>query len=49
MIIPDAPRAITKLSQIGYCRLSEFWYLGRRPKYDDNGNFLKDDNFQGRS
>ncbi|MCW5206569.1 Abi family protein [Desulfobulbus sp. F5] len=56
MIIPDEARAIRKLSQIGYYRLSGFWYPCRCPKFDDNGNFLKDsqtglpvrdDRFQG--
>lgn len=31
-----------KLSQIGYYRLSGFWYPCRRPRFDDKGNFLKD-------
>lgn len=42
MIIPDEAQAIRKLSQIGYYRLSGFWYPCRRPRYDDWGNFLKD-------
>jgi abortive infection bacteriophage resistance protein len=42
MIIPDEDRAVRKLSQIGYYRLSGFWYPCRRPKFDGNGKFLKD-------
>ena len=42
MIIPDEARAIRKLSQIGYYRLSGFWYPCRRPKFVENGKFLKD-------
>ncbi len=42
MIIPDEARAIRKLSQIGHYRLSGFWYPCRRPKFDNDGNFLKD-------
>lgn len=42
MLVPDEARAIRKLSQIGYYRLSGFWYPCRRPKYDQHGNFLKD-------
>jgi len=42
MIIPDKPKAIRKLSQIGYYRLSGFWYPCRCPKFDGDGKFLKD-------
>jgi len=42
MVIPDKPKAIRKLSQIGYYRLSGFWYPCRSPKFDDDGKFLKD-------
>ncbi|MCI5194369.1 MAG: Abi family protein [Candidatus Electrothrix sp. AU1_5] len=42
MIIPDEARAMRKLSQIGYYRLSGFWYPCRRPKFDNDGKFLKD-------
>ena len=43
MIISDEARAVRKLSQIGYYRLSGFWYPCRRPKRDENGRYLKDE------
>ncbi len=43
MVIDDVDRATRKLSQIGYYRLSGFWYPCRRPKIDDNGDYLKDE------
>ena len=55
MIIPDEERAKRKLSQIGYYRLSGFWYPCRKGKRDENGDYVKDpksklpireDNFQ---
>lgn len=55
MIILDEDRAIRKLTQIGYYRLSGFWYPCRRPLFDEKGKYLKDpvtkmpvrdDNFQ---
>ncbi len=42
MIIPDDDRAKRKLSQIGYYRLSGFWYPCRRGKLDEKGKYLKD-------
>lgn len=44
MIIPDRKRAERKLSQIGYYRLSGFWYPCRQIKTDINGNYIKDQN-----
>lgn len=52
MIIPDPERAERKLAQIGYYRLSGFWYPCRefdksKPgKMDCNGKPLRADNFQ---
>ena len=43
MIVDDEDRAIRKLSQIGYYRLSGFWYPCRKPKQDDEGKYLKDE------
>ncbi|WP_200802466.1 Abi family protein [Desulfopila aestuarii] len=43
MAIDDDARAIRKLSQIGYYRLSGFWYPCRKPKTDNDGNYLKDE------
>lgn len=42
MIIPDEKRAERKLSQIGYYRLSGFWYPCRKGKVDESGNYVKD-------
>jgi abortive infection bacteriophage resistance protein len=42
MVISDEERAVRKLSQIGYYRLSGFWYPCRKPKFDSNGRYLKD-------
>jgi len=42
MIVSDESRAVRKLSQIGYYRLSGFWYPCRKPKFDAHGAFLKD-------
>ncbi len=42
MIIPDKQRAERKLSQIGYYRLSGFWYPCRQVKTGLNGNAVKD-------
>jgi abortive infection bacteriophage resistance protein len=39
--IPDKQRAERKLSQIGYYRLSGFWYPCREIKTDRNGKYLK--------
>ena len=38
MIIPNRERAEKKLSQIGYYRLSGFWYPCRQFKVDRNGD-----------
>jgi len=38
MIIPDTIRAERKLSQIGYYRLSGFWYPCRKFKNAPNGD-----------
>lgn len=55
MIVPDEARAQRKLAQIGYYRLSGFWYPCRKGKVDANGDYFKDpvtklpvreDNFQ---
>lgn len=55
MIIPDEHRAKRKLSQIGYYRLSGFWYPCRKGKVDENGSYVinaitglpeREDNFQ---
>ncbi|MCD4742897.1 MAG: Abi family protein [Desulfobacteraceae bacterium] len=40
MIIPDKERAERKLSQIGYYRLSGFWYPCRKIKIDNNGKYI---------
>lgn len=42
MVITDENHALRKLSQIGYYRLSGFWYPCRRPLFDVNGEYLKD-------
>ncbi|SDU38449.1 Abi family protein [Desulfobacula phenolica] len=42
MIIPDKNRAERKLSQIGYYRLSGFWYPCREFKNASNGDIRKD-------
>lgn len=42
MIIPDEDRAKRKLSQIGYYRLSGFWYPSRIGQVDANGEYVKD-------
>ena len=42
MTIPDESKAIRKLSQIGYYRLSGFWYPCRCPKFSNDGSFIKD-------
>lgn len=42
MIIPNEERAERKLSQIGYYRLSGFWYPCREGKRDEGGNYVKD-------
>lgn len=56
MIIPNRERAERKLSQIGYYRLSGFWYPCRQFKVDRNGDDvihpatgeqIRDDCFQG--
>jgi abortive infection bacteriophage resistance protein len=44
MIIPDHPKAERKLSQIGYYRLSGFWYPCRQ--FDPTNRGLRLDNFQ---
>lgn len=43
MIIPDEERAKRKLSQIGYYRLSGFWYPCRKGKIDANGSYVTDE------
>lgn len=42
MIVSDEERTKRKLSQIGYYRLSGFWYPCRKGKRDENGNYVKD-------
>lgn len=42
MIILNEERAKRKLSQIGYYRLSGFWYPCRKGKLDDAGEYVKD-------
>ena len=42
MIIPDEERARRKLAQIGYYRLSGFWYPCRKGKVDEHGNYITD-------
>jgi abortive infection bacteriophage resistance protein len=42
MIISDKSRAVRKLSQIGYYRLSGFWYPCRKGKVDDHGEYVTD-------
>ena len=42
MIIPDKARAERKLSQIGYYRLSGFWYPCREIKIDQAGQYIID-------
>lgn len=55
MIVPNEARAQRKLAQIGYYRLSGFWYPCRKGKVDESGAYVKDpatklpvreDNFQ---
>jgi abortive infection bacteriophage resistance protein len=46
MIIPDKNRAQRKLSQIGYYRLSGFWYPCREFKNGPNGELIRKDSFQ---
>ncbi|KOO01865.1 Abi family protein [Vibrio nereis] len=40
MLIPDTERAERKLSQVGYYRLSGFWYPCRMIEFDDDGNAI---------
>lgn len=40
--MPDEKRAERKLAQIGYYRLSGFWYPCRKGKVDDSGEYVKD-------
>jgi abortive infection bacteriophage resistance protein len=40
MQVTDAPRAERKISQVGYYRLSGFWYPCREFLRDDNGNVV---------
>jgi abortive infection bacteriophage resistance protein len=40
MLISDEERATRKLAQIGYYRLSGFWYPCRQGKMDENGNYV---------
>ncbi len=40
MIIPNKERAKRKLSQIGYYRLSGFWYPCRKIKVDSNNQYI---------
>lgn len=42
MIINNPERAIRKLAQIGYYRLSGFWYPCRKGKKDAYGNYIVD-------
>ncbi len=42
MLIMDKDRAIRKLSQIGYYRLSGYWYPCRKGKTDETGNYVHD-------
>ena len=42
MIVPDEERAKRKLSQIGYYRLSGFWYPCREVKVDTAGECIMD-------
>jgi abortive infection bacteriophage resistance protein len=42
LIIPDKYKAVRKLSQIGYYRLSGFWYPCRKGKVDDMGEYVVD-------
>jgi abortive infection bacteriophage resistance protein len=42
MIIPDEGRAKRKLAQIGYYRLSDFWYPCRKGKVDEHGKYITD-------
>ena len=46
MIIPDGKRAERKLSQIGYYRLSGFWYPCREFSNTPNGDIIRKDSFQ---
>ena len=41
MVIPDEEQAKRKLSQIGYYRLSGFWYPCRKGKRDEEDKYLK--------
>lgn len=42
MLIDNPARAAKKLSQVGYYRLSGFWYPCRKPKYDEHGEYAVD-------
>lgn len=42
MLISDEERARRKLSQIGYYRLSGFWYPCRKGAVDESGAYVKD-------
>lgn len=42
MVVLDEERAQRKLAQIGYYRLSGFWYPCRKGKIDENGEYVKD-------
>ena len=44
MIVSDKARAERKLSQIGYYRLSGFWYPCREIKKDQAGRYVIDPN-----
>jgi abortive infection bacteriophage resistance protein len=46
MIIPNEDRAKRKLTQIGYYRLSGFWYPCREFKTEPNGDIIREDFFQ---
>ncbi|EMA4150178.1 Abi family protein [Cronobacter sakazakii] len=45
MVVNDQERAIRKLSQVGYYRLSGFWYISRVIQADDCGLSFRTDNF----
>lgn len=45
MVIADRDRAIRKLSQVGYYRLSGFWYTSRLITTNDEGLSRRTDNF----
>ncbi|MBI5557208.1 MAG: Abi family protein [Deltaproteobacteria bacterium] len=42
MTVPDEERAKRKLAQIGYYRLSGFWYPCRKGKVDESGEYVRD-------